>query len=52
MAEQNAQNQVIAQISKSRSVNPFEDKMLVEYKMSSAKMQYMKMNYIYSKLIW
>lgn len=46
MAEQNAQNQVIAQISKSRSVNHFEDKMLVEYKMSSAKMQYMNELYL------
>lgn len=31
MAEQNAQNQVSAQISKSRTVYSFEDKRLVEY---------------------
>lgn len=46
MAEQNAQNQVSAQISKSRTVYSFEDKRLVEYNMSFAKMQYMNELYL------
>lgn len=46
MAEQNAQNQVSTQISKSHIIYSFEDKRFIEYSMNFAKVQYMNELYL------